>query len=83
MLEFIEQRLGHKFPYESYSQIVAPRVGSKYNGHIHRYIEQYTHIIQGAMENITLTTWDAHFLLDQKRSDERQRVTDMINFHGE
>jgi len=46
-----------------------------------KYYQFIVHGVGGAMENISLVSWDEVFLLDEKLSSEFQTYTDMVNIH--
>ncbi|MCB9507695.1 MAG: M1 family metallopeptidase [Myxococcales bacterium] len=46
-----------------------------------KYFQAALPDIGGAMENISLVTWDDMFVLDEKLADEWARVVDTVNIH--
>lgn len=62
MLEWMEEKLGHEFPYPKYYQFAARGIG-------------------GAMENISLVSWDDKVILDETYAREMKYQVDLINVH--
>jgi aminopeptidase N len=61
-MKWLQNRVGVKFPFPKYFQVMVPWVG-------------------GAMENISLVTWDSVFLLDKKLAVEWKWLVDSIVLH--
>ena len=62
MLAWLQDKLGHAFPYPKYHQFALPGFG-------------------GAMENISLVSWDDRFVLDATAALEDKWLVDQVNIH--
>ncbi len=62
MLEWMQAKLGHAFPYPKYFQFALPGFG-------------------GAMENVSLVSWDDNFVTDATLAREFAWLVDKINVH--
>lgn len=63
MVKWLQKKVGYKFPWPKYYQIISPEVGG------------------GAMENISLVTYNTYFTLDARRALEIGHLTDAVNVH--